>query len=75
MRLRPRPKPRKANVLPRLKSALASKIIDDHRCFRRFLYKAGTWPWRRDTIIKVAMTQGKLNPRYVVTNLKEWGGR
>jgi len=39
-----------------------------------FLYKAGSWPRCRDTIIKVAMTQGKLNARYVVTDLHDWAG-
>jgi hypothetical protein len=53
----------------------ASAGDGDHRRYGRFLYKAGSWPWRRDTVIKVAMTQGKLNPRYVVTNLKRWRGK
>jgi hypothetical protein len=48
-------------------------MVDDHRQYGRFSYKAGSWPHHRDTIIKVAMTRGKLNPRYVVTNLRKWG--
>jgi len=34
-----------------------------------FMYKAGTWPHARRVVVKVEVTQGKLNPRYVVTNL------
>jgi hypothetical protein len=36
-------------------------------------YKAGKWAHPRDTIVKLEMTFGKLNPRYVVTNIKEEG--
>jgi hypothetical protein len=48
---------------------------DGCREFGEFEYKAGSWAHQRRTIIKVEMTQGKLNPRYVVTDLREWGGQ
>src|SRR5665647_442621 len=44
------------------------------REYAEFAYKAGTWARCRDTSIKVEMTQGKLNPRYVVTDLTAWAG-
>jgi hypothetical protein len=39
------------------------------RVFDRFDYKAGTWDRKRSVIAKVEITQGALNPRYIVTNL------
>ena len=38
--------------------------------YGEFKYKAGSWPHLRRTIVKAEITQGKLNPRYVVTNLE-----
>jgi hypothetical protein len=55
-------------------AATANAAIDDCPRYGSFMYRAGTWPKERKTIIKVAMTQSKLNPRYVVTDLNEWGG-
>jgi hypothetical protein len=34
-------------------------------------YKAGTWDKKRRVIVKAEITQGKLNPRFVVTNIDE----
>lgn len=42
---------------------------DGCRLLDEFGYKANTWPHRRRVIAKVEVTQGKLNPRYVVTDL------
>src|SRR5208283_1424880 len=42
---------------------------DDTPEYGEFEYKAGTWPHKRRVIVKCEVTQGKLNPRYVVTNL------
>jgi hypothetical protein len=37
--------------------------------FGEFLYAAGTWDKKKErVIVKAEITQGKLNPRYVVTN-------
>lgn len=56
-------------------NTVAANTVDDDCCqYGSFMYGAGTWPKDRKTIIKVAMTQGKLNPRYVVTDLNEWDG-
>lgn len=38
------------------------------RMFSRFDYKAGTWKRKHNVIVKVEVTQGALNPRYVVTD-------
>jgi hypothetical protein len=42
---------------------------EECRLFDEFKYKAGTWPHARRVVAKVEVTQGKLNPRYVVTDL------
>jgi hypothetical protein len=42
---------------------------DVYRQFGRFEYKAGTWKRKHRVIAKVEITQGALNPRYIVTNL------
>jgi hypothetical protein len=42
---------------------------DDSRLFDEFRYEAGSWPHARRVIAKLEVTQGKLNPRYVVTDL------
>jgi hypothetical protein len=39
------------------------------RLFRQFHYKAGSWKRKHRVVVKVEITEGKLNPRYIVTNL------
>ena len=39
------------------------------REFAEFGYKAGSWPHLRRVVVKAEITQGKLNPRFVVTSL------
>ena len=39
--------------------------------YGEFEYKAGSWPHLRRVIVKAEITQCKLNPRYIVTNMKE----
>ena len=41
------------------------------REFGTIEYKAGTWDKKRTVIVKAEITQGKLNPRFVVTNIDE----
>jgi hypothetical protein len=36
-------------------------------------YKAGSWRHSRRVVVKAEITQGELNPRYVVTNLERLG--
>jgi len=43
---------------------------EEDRLFDEFGYKAGPWPHARRVIVKVEVTQHKLNPRYVVTDLR-----
>ena len=43
---------------------------DDTPEYGELEYKAGTWPHKRRVIVKCEVTQDKLNPRYVVTNLR-----
>lgn len=43
---------------------------DGCRLLDEFGYKADTWPHKRRVVVKVEVTQGKLNPRYVVTDLR-----
>jgi len=43
---------------------------DGCREYGEFDYKAGSWPRCRRVIIKAEITQGELNPRYLVTNLR-----
>jgi hypothetical protein len=43
---------------------------EECRLFDEFRYKAGPWPHARRVVAKVEVTQGKLNPRYVVTDLR-----
>jgi hypothetical protein len=38
------------------------------REFDSFAYKAQTWPWPRRVVVKAEVTQGELNPRFVLTN-------
>ena len=45
------------------------------REYDEFAYQAGSWVLPRHVIIKVEMTEEKLNPRYVVTDLIEWAGQ
>ena len=39
------------------------------RLFRQFQYKAGSWQHKHRVIVRVEITDGKLNPRYIVTNM------
>lgn len=39
------------------------------RVFGRFDYKAGTWKRKHNVVVKAEITQGCLNPRYIVTDL------
>lgn len=39
------------------------------RVFSRFMYKAGSWKREHRVVVKAQITQGQLNPRYIVTNL------
>ena len=41
------------------------------REFGTIEYKAGSWDRKRTVIVKSEITQGKLNPRFVVTNINE----
>jgi hypothetical protein len=43
---------------------------EECREFDAFMYKAGKWKHARRVIAKVEITQHKLNPRYVVTDLR-----
>jgi len=40
-----------------------------YRMFDQFDYKAGTWDRKHPVVAKVEITQGALNPRYLVTDL------
>lgn len=55
--------------------AAADGTWEPCREYASFAYKAGSWAHCRPTLIKVEMTQGKLNPRYVVTDLTAWAGQ
>ena len=46
-----------------------TQMGDDTPEYGDFEYKAGSWPHKRRVVVKCEVTQGKLNPRYVVTNL------
>jgi hypothetical protein len=46
-----------------------SLLGDSSPEYGEVLYQAGTWPHPRRVVVKVEVTQDKLNPRYVVTNL------
>ena len=39
------------------------------RLFSHFNYKAGSWDCKRRVIVKAEITNGQLNPRFIVTNL------
>jgi hypothetical protein len=39
------------------------------RVFGTFQYKAGSWDKKRTVVVKAEVTQGKLNPRFIVTNV------
>ena len=49
--------------------ALAEKTEKPVRLFSHFDYKAGSWRRERRVIHKAEITQGKPNPRFVVTNI------
>jgi hypothetical protein len=42
---------------------------DGCREFGEFTYAAGTWPHPYRIIVKAEITNGDLNPRYVITGL------
>ena len=61
-----------------------SQTKQPHREYGEFRYQADSWKAPERTIVKAEVTQGKLNPRFVVTNLgagleggetsaEEWG--
>jgi hypothetical protein len=51
----------------------SSQTKQPHREYGEFSYQADSWKEAERTIVKAEVTQGKLNPRFVVTNLG--GGR
>jgi hypothetical protein len=44
---------------------------EDGQEFGEFRYQAGTWAYEERVIVKAEVTQGKLNPRFVVTSEAE----
>ncbi len=46
-----------------------SQTKQPHREYGEFSYQADSWKQAERTIVKAEVTQGKLNPRFVVTNL------
>ncbi len=46
-----------------------SQTKQPHREYGEFRYQADSWKKAERTIVKAEVTQGKLNPRFVVTNL------
>jgi len=46
-----------------------SQTKQPHREYGEFAYQADSWQEAERTIVKAEVTQGKLNPRFVVTNL------
>jgi hypothetical protein len=48
---------------------------DGCREYGEFEYKAKSWSHARRVVVKVEVTQGKLNPRFVVTNLQRTPAR
>jgi hypothetical protein len=47
----------------------SSQTKQPHREYGEFEYQAESWRQAERTIVKAEVTQGKLNPRFVVTNL------
>ena len=56
--------------LMELTAALAEQTDEPVRLFDRFEYQAKSWPRPRQIIYKAEITQGKANPRFVVTNIR-----
>ena len=56
--------------LMELVAALAEQSDEPVRLFDRFEYQAKSWPRPRQIIYKAEITQGKANPRFVVTNIR-----
>jgi hypothetical protein len=53
-----------------LRAAVASSVTKrSHQEFGEFEYRADSWKQAERTIVKAEVTQGKLNPRFVVTDL------
>jgi hypothetical protein len=50
-------------------AVLYSVTKQPHRVYGEFLYAAKSWKQAERTIVKAEVTQGKLNPRFVVTDL------
>ena len=51
-------------------AALAQQTEEPVRLFDSFDYRAGSWSRPRIIIYKAEITQGKTNPRFVVTNIR-----
>ena len=51
-------------------AALAQQTEEPVRLFTSFDYRAGSWSRPRIIIYKAEITQGKTNPRFVVTNIR-----
>ena len=56
--------------LMELAAALAEQTDEPVRLFDSFDYRAGSWSRPRIIIYKAEITQGKTNPRFVVTNIR-----
>ena len=66
------------NVLHSLSTAVQMDACLKYRCegngcreYGEFEYAAGSWRGKRRVVIKAEITQGELNPRFVVTSLGE----
>jgi hypothetical protein len=58
-----------------LRAAVAYSVTKrPHREFGEFRYRADTWKQEERVIVKAEVTGGKLNPRFVVTDLSEDNG-
>lgn len=58
-----------------LRAAVAYTVTKRaEREYDEFAYQAGSWKQAERTIVKAEVTQGKLNPRFVVTDLAEENG-
>jgi hypothetical protein len=58
-----------------LRAAVAYSVTKrEQREFGEFLYQAESWKQEERTIVKAEVTRGKLNPRFVVTDLATEGG-
>jgi Transposase DDE domain group 1 len=58
-----------------LRAAVVSSVTKrEHREFGEFRYRADSWKQEERVIVKAEVTCGKLNPRFVVTDLEEKDG-